>query len=62
MELPYVPELVEEAGKEFDSLVSQIREGKFEIEKPPERKICKECDIRSLCASQRVIEPFADDE
>src|SRR5207302_1318301 len=62
MELPYRPELVEDAGREFDGVVSKITGGDFEIKVPPERKICKECDLKSLCAGEGIILPFDEAE
>lgn len=56
MEFPYRPELVERAGRDFDQLVAKIEHGDFRILVPPERKICKECDLRRLCVAQGVIE------
>lgn len=56
MEFPYRPELVEQAGIDFDQLVAKIEHGDFRILVPPERKICKECDLRRLCVAQGVIE------
>lgn len=62
MELPYLPELVERAGEEFDEVVSKISCGNFDIVTPPERKICKECDLKSLCAGEGIIPAFDDSE
>ena len=57
MEFPYRPELVEQAGSDFDQVVGKIESGDFRILVPPERKICKECDLRRLCVAQGVIDP-----
>jgi len=62
MEFPYRPRLVNEAGHYFDAVVKKIRAKDFHIITVPERKVCKECDIKSLCAGERLIEPFRDNE
>lgn len=49
MEFPYKPELVKEAGRYFDSVVRKIQKKDFKIKKIPEKKICKECDLRTFC-------------
>ncbi|WP_367362508.1 ATP-dependent DNA helicase [Mesotoga sp.] len=55
MSLPYDALKVEEAGTHFDSIVGRIQSKQFEIERPPESKICKECDLRILCFTQGII-------
>ena len=55
MEFPYRPELVDQAGRDFDQGVDKIEGGDFRILVPPERKICKECDLRRLCVGQGII-------
>ena len=57
MEFPYRPELVDEAGRCFDEVVRKIHEQDFRIVKVPERKICKECDLRAYCVRERTIGP-----
>ena len=57
MEFPYRPELVDQAGQDFDQVVRKIEGGDFQVLVPPERKICKECDLRRLCVSQGIIDP-----
>jgi DNA helicase-2/ATP-dependent DNA helicase PcrA len=57
MEFPYRPELVDQAGQDFDHVVRRIEGGDFRILVPPEKKICKECDLRGLCVSQGIIDP-----
>ncbi|MFQ5852481.1 MAG: PD-(D/E)XK nuclease family protein, partial [Candidatus Binatia bacterium] len=52
---PYRPELVDAAGAHFDRVVAQILEKDFMIKKPPEAKVCKECDFRSYCYHEGVI-------
>jgi DNA helicase II / ATP-dependent DNA helicase PcrA len=61
MELPYRPELVHQAGVHFDHIVSLIQAKDFRIRQPPERNICKECDLKTLCTTERVIEAFPED-
>jgi DNA helicase II / ATP-dependent DNA helicase PcrA len=58
MEFPYRPELVDEAGRYFDEVVDRIQAADFRIVRVPERKVCKECDLRSLCAAEGLFEPF----
>ena len=53
--LPYQPELVQEAGRQFDETVRRIQAGKFSVKTPPEPGICKECDLRTLCYAEGVI-------
>ena len=55
MEFPYRPEQVKEAGRRFDAVVRRIEACDFRISKPPERKVCKECDLRFLCHVERLI-------
>jgi DNA helicase-2/ATP-dependent DNA helicase PcrA len=55
MEFPYRPELVDEAGRYFDAVVKKIRGKDFRIVTVPERKVCKECDLRSYCFHEGTI-------
>jgi DNA helicase-2/ATP-dependent DNA helicase PcrA len=55
MEFPYRPELVDEAGRYFDQVVTKIRAKDFRIIAAPERKVCKECDLRSYCYREGTI-------
>jgi len=55
MEFPYRPELVDEAGRYFDAVVKKIRAEDFRILTVPERKVCKECDLRSYCFQEGTI-------
>lgn len=55
MVFPYRPELVEQAALHFDNVVDQILEKDFIISKPPENKVCKECDLRRLCIKEHVL-------
>jgi hypothetical protein len=45
MSFLYRPDIVEQAGIHFT------------ITKPPELKVCKECDLRGFCDSQGAIKP-----
>ena len=60
MTLPYRPEQVEEAGRHFDETVRRIEAGQFAVSSPPEAKICKECDLRTLCQNEGVIDSYAE--
>ncbi|HAB19921.1 MAG TPA: hypothetical protein DCE44_26255 [Verrucomicrobiales bacterium] len=55
MQFPYRQELVDAAARDFDAVVKKIRSKDFTIPRPPERAICKECDIRSLCVADGTI-------
>lgn len=55
MEFQYRPELVEEAGRLFDDVVMKILTKDFQVIKVPERKICKECDLKALCGAEGLI-------
>jgi DNA helicase-2/ATP-dependent DNA helicase PcrA len=55
MEFLYRPELVEEAGRVFDEVVGKIQAKEFRVLKPPERKICKECDLKTYCTVEGLI-------
>jgi CRISPR/Cas system-associated exonuclease Cas4 (RecB family) len=62
MEFPYRPELVEDAGRAFDAVVRKIQGRDFNVAVPPERKVCKECDLRSLCGREGLIPSFGRNE
>ena len=55
MEFPYRPELVDDAGRAFDVVVRKIQNRDFSVGLPPERKVCKECDLRSYCFREGTI-------
>ena len=55
MVFPYRPEVVEEAGTYFDSVVNQILAKDFALKKPPEYRVCKECDLRSYCSAGGIV-------
>ena len=56
MEIPYRPENVEAAGRRFDHIVSRIQARDFTITRTPETKVCKECDLKTFCAVEGVIQ------
>jgi DNA helicase-2/ATP-dependent DNA helicase PcrA len=55
MAFPYEPAEVDEAGRHFDAVVAKITKREFAVRRPPEPKICKECDFRTYCFRQGTI-------
>ena len=55
MVFPYKPEDVAEAGAHFDRVVAKILAEDFSITRPPEPKVCQECDLRAYCEREGVI-------
>ncbi len=55
MVLPYDEGRVEAAGRHFDDTVRRMQSQEFTVITPPESAICKECDIRYLCASEGIL-------
>lgn len=55
MEFPYRPERVAGAGRRFDGVVGSIQGGEFKVVKPPEPKICRDCDLKTLCTAEGLI-------
>lgn len=55
MEIPYHRDKVETAGRRFDAVVSRIQARDFNIGRTPEAKVCKECDLKSLCTAEGVL-------
>jgi DNA helicase-2/ATP-dependent DNA helicase PcrA len=55
MVCPYRPEVVEEAGAHFDGVVAKILEKVFSLKRPPEYRVCKECDFRSYCQGEGAV-------
>ena len=49
MVLLYRLERVYAAGKRFDAMVRRIQAGEFAVTEPPEPRVCRECDLRTLC-------------
>lgn len=57
MEIPYHRAKVASAGRRFDAVVSRIQARNFQVTRPPEAKVCKECDLRALCRAEGLIRP-----
>lgn len=55
MEFPYKPEVVDEAGVHFDQIVGRILKKEYRITNVPEKKVCKECDLRLYCGREGLI-------
>jgi DNA helicase-2/ATP-dependent DNA helicase PcrA len=55
MEMPYAAEKVDDAGQRFDAVVAKIQARDFRVSRVPERKVCKECDLRGVCHSEGII-------
>jgi DNA helicase-2/ATP-dependent DNA helicase PcrA len=58
MEFAYSPDQVKSAGQAFDEVVAKIQDRDFRVVVIPARKICKECDLKSVCAGEGLIRPF----
>jgi len=58
MEFAYSPSQVDAAGSDFDEVVAKIQNRDFNIVHVPARKVCKECDLKGVCASDKIIKPF----
>lgn len=55
MKFPYKSEAVEAAGDYFDSVVEKILNIDYQLDKIPEYKVCKECDLRVYCSREGSI-------
>ncbi|HLZ18610.1 MAG TPA: PD-(D/E)XK nuclease family protein, partial [Smithellaceae bacterium] len=55
MEIPYSHDKVEGAGRHFDVVVEKIKARDYRVIHMPEKKVCKECDIRGLCATEGFV-------
>jgi len=55
MVFPYKPDEVAGAGAHFDRVVAKILEEDFSLTKPPEPKVCRECDLRAYCEGEGAI-------
>ena len=55
MIFPYEPQIVEEAGSHFDEVVRCILDRKFSVKKSPDRKVCRECDLRVYCENEKLM-------
>lgn len=51
MLFPYENEGIDNAGRYFDEVAQKILKRDYCVRKIPDRKICSECDMRSLCVS-----------
>lgn len=58
MEFAYKPELVAAAGNDFDEVVQKIQGRDFNVVRVPARKVCRDCDLKGLCVSDGIIQPF----
>jgi DNA helicase-2/ATP-dependent DNA helicase PcrA len=58
MIFPYQRNQVDAAVKQFETIVSDIKDQKFAVVTPPHPNICKKCDLRSRCIREGVIEPL----
>lgn len=61
MVFPYKPEVVAEAGAHFDRVVAKILEKDSTLDRPPEPKVCQECDLRAYCERKGVIKILTSD-
>ena len=53
-------EKVAGAGQRFDAVVAKIQARDFRVAHVPERKVCKECDLKSFCAAEGLIRRFTE--
>ena len=53
---PYQQEKVAKTVEQFETKVTHIQTGNFNVLAPPHPEICKKCDMRSLCIREGVIE------
>ncbi len=60
MEFPYRPDKVAEAARRFDAVIRNIQGSDFRVIRVPERKVCKECDLRHYCIQDGLIQPGTD--
>lgn len=56
MEFPYRQDKVVDAARRFDAVIQKIQGGDFRVVKVPERKVCKECDLRHYCLQDGLIQ------
>lgn len=55
MEVPCQEHDMQKTLLAVDTVAKQIQDQQFEIIHPPERKICRSCDVRHLCRKERII-------
>jgi DNA helicase-2/ATP-dependent DNA helicase PcrA len=60
MEFPYRPTKVADAARRFDLVVRKIQQCDFRVVHVPERKVCKDCDLRHYCIHDGLISGGAD--
>jgi len=56
MEIPYSHDKVEGAGQRFDAVVEKIKARDYRVIHAPEKKVCKECDLRQLCHAEGIVD------
>jgi CRISPR/Cas system-associated exonuclease Cas4 (RecB family) len=54
MIFPYEPHVFDQTGAHFDEVVRYILNRKLAVSKPPDRKVCEECDLRVYCTNERL--------
>lgn len=57
MAFAYDPKDVDDAVSHFSEVVREIQAQNFHVSDPPDRKVCDECDFRTLCESDGTIKP-----
>lgn len=55
MEISYRPELIEKTNLYLDTIIANIQAKQFAVVTPPEWKVCKACDMHSLCKKEGLI-------
>ncbi len=61
MVFPYRPERVDEAGRYFDEVVGRIQAPSSRRPRP-RAQVCKECDLRMLCAAEGIVRGDGENE
>ncbi len=54
-EISYSPDKIDAVGEYFDDVVNSIKQKEFFITKPPDQKVCRQCDFRFYCAQKNVL-------
>jgi DNA helicase-2/ATP-dependent DNA helicase PcrA len=57
MVFPYHPEKIVDSLERFEKTVGDIQNKQFQVRNPPEKHICQQCDIRSICIREGLIDP-----
>jgi DNA helicase II / ATP-dependent DNA helicase PcrA len=52
--IPFQPEMVTEAGRYFDELVTKIQARDFRVITRPDSGVCKECDLKYYCNLKKI--------